>query len=376
MICLIIFLIPVIVFAQADIFGYYESEYDHIQLANKSYNFGYNKLRVDLESRPSDQVMIAGNINFQLPYGKTEWDFFDFIPVDTVEFDGEEITSFPKSFINEVYLDNIYLRTSFSKFDLTIGRQPLSLGTGYAWNPLDIFNRKDLIDPTYEQPGVNALQIEIPLQDRTLLDAIILPDSTWEMSTKMIQIKQGFGSFDISLNGAYQHHLVSNAEAGYGYESVYFVGGAFVGEFWEFGLWGETLWSLDVDDNYGEFVLGTDHTLNNGLYIMCEYLHNSLGADEDDLHDHYMYNYRGEIHSLMKNYIFTMGMYNVTDYIASSMVVFGNLDDGSYILAPQIDWEVFEDVTVGVWVSQSFGESDTEFGIQDLALRFRTRAYF
>ncbi|HJM84765.1 MAG TPA: hypothetical protein QGI69_05795, partial [Candidatus Marinimicrobia bacterium] len=66
MICLIIFLIPVIVFAQADIFGYYESEYDHIQLANKSYNFGYNKLRVDLESRPSDQVMIAGNINFQL----------------------------------------------------------------------------------------------------------------------------------------------------------------------------------------------------------------------------------------------------------------------------------------------------------------------
>ena len=101
MICLIIFLIPVIVFAQADIFGYYESDYDHIQLANKSYNFGYNKLRVDLESRPSDQVMIVGNINFQLPYGKTEWDFFDFIPVDTVEFDGEQITSFPKSFINE-----------------------------------------------------------------------------------------------------------------------------------------------------------------------------------------------------------------------------------------------------------------------------------
>ena len=82
MISLIIFLIPEIIFTQVDIFGYYESEYDHIQLANKSYNFGYNKLRIDLGSRPSDQVMIAGNINFQLPYGKTEWDFFDFIPVD------------------------------------------------------------------------------------------------------------------------------------------------------------------------------------------------------------------------------------------------------------------------------------------------------
>ena len=374
MICLIIFLIPVIVFAQVDIFGYYESEYDHIQLTNKSYNFGYNKLRIDLESRPSDQVMIAGNINFQLPHGKTDWDLIDFIPksIDT------DIESLSFSLKNTLLLDNIYLRTSFSTFDLTIGRQPLSLGTGYAWNPLDIFNRKELMDPTYEQPGINALRMEIPMDlDGTHLDAIITPDSTWEMSTKMIQIKKGLGRFDISLNGAYQHHLVPNAEAGYTYENVYFAGGAFVGEFWEFGLWGETLWSLDVDDNFGEVVLGTDHTLNNGLYLMCEYLHNSLGADEDDLQfDHYMYNYSGETHSLMKNYIFAVGMYNVNDYIASSMVIFGNLDDNSYILAPQIDWEVFEDVTVGVWVSQSIGDKDTEFGIQNRAVRFRIRAYF
>ena len=78
----------------------------------------------------------------------------------------------------------------------------------------------------------------------------------------------------------------------------------------------------------------------------------------------------------MQNYYFAMGMYNFTDYIASSMVVFGNLDDNSYILAPQIDWEVFEDVTVGVWVSQSIGDADTEFGIQNRAVRCRIRAYF
>ena len=234
------------------------------------------------------------------------------------------------------------------------------------------------MDPTYEQPGINALRMEIPMDlDGIHLDAIITPDSTWEMSTKMIQIKKGLGRFDISLNGAYQHHLVPNAEAGYTDENVYFAGGAFVGDSWEFGLWGETLWSLDSDENFGEVVLGTDHTLNNGLYIMCEYLYNSLGADKDDLQfDHYMYNYSGETHSLMKNYIFAMGRYNVTNYIASSIVAFGNLDDNSYILAPQIDWEVFEDVTVGVWVSQSIGDEDTEFGIQNRAVRFRIRAYF
>ena len=77
-----------------------------------------------------------------------------------------------------MYLDNIYLRTSFQRFDFTIGKQPISLGTGYAWNPLDIFNRKDLIDPTYEQAGINALRMEIPVMDGGTLDIIIEPDST------------------------------------------------------------------------------------------------------------------------------------------------------------------------------------------------------
>lgn len=374
MICLIIFLIPVIVFAQVNIFGYYESENDHIQLANKSYNFGYNKLRIDLESRPSDQVMIAGNINFQLYHGKTDWDLIDFIPKSI----GTDIESLSFSLEDTLFLDNIYLRISLSQFDFTIGRQPLSLGTGYAWNPLDIFNRKVLIDPTYEQPGINALRMGIPMDlDGTYLDAIITPDSTWEMSTKMIQIKKGLGSFDISLNGAYQHHLVSNTEAGYSYKNVYFAGGAFVGEFWDFGLWGETFWSLDADINFGEVVFGMDHTFNNGFYLMTEYFHNSLGAEKNEVtFDHYLYSFSGETHSLMQNYIFAMGMYNITDYISANLISFGNLDDESFILAPQLNWDAFEDVTVGVWASQSFGENDTEFGIHDLSIRFRIRAYY
>ena len=78
----------------------------------------------------------------------------------------------------------------------------------------------------------------------------------------------------------------------------------------------------------------------------------------------------------MQDNIFAMGMYNFTNYISSSLLVFGNLDDQSFILAPQLNWDAFEDVTLGAWVSQSFGENDSEFGIQDLALRFRLRAYF
>ena len=219
--------------------------------------------------------------------------------------------------------------------------------------------------------------MEIPIVDRTVLDAIITPDSTWEMSSKMVQLKSGLGSFDYSLNAAYQYHLIPSGKSDFTYDQIYFGGSSFVGEFWEFGLWGETLWSLDADNNFGEIVFGMDHTFNNGFYLMTEYFYNSLGAEKDDLRfEHYMHYYNGETHSLMQNYIFAMGMYNITDYISSSLLVFGNLDDQSFILAPQIDWDAFEDVTVSALMSQSFGDDDTEFGIQDLALRFRLRAFF
>jgi len=377
MIYLIIVLFPVIAFTQVDIFGYYETEYDHIQLANKSYNSSYNKLRLDLESRSGENVKIGANINFRLFNGKTEFNIFDFLPMDSGEINGETISSLSEPLLDEMYLDNIYLRTSLQLFDFTIGKQPISLGTGYAWNPLDIFNQKDLIDPTYEQAGINALRMEIPIMNWGTLDIIIEPDSTWDMSSKLIQLKSSLSSFDFSLNGGNQYHLIPSGESSYAYDDVFFGGGSFVGEFWEFGLWGETLWSLDADNNFGEVVFGMDHTFNNGFYLMAEYFHNSLGAEKNKVtFDHYLYNFSGETHSLMQNYFFAMGMYNLTDYISGSLFIYGNLDDQSFILAPQLNWDAFEDVTLGALVSQSFGENDSEFGIQDLALRFRLRTYF
>ena len=102
----VIFLLLALTFAQLDIFGYYESEYDYLQLQNFGCNFGYNKLRLDLESRSSEQVMIAGNINFQLYHGKADWDLIDFIPKSI----GADIESLSFALKDTLFLDNIYLR--------------------------------------------------------------------------------------------------------------------------------------------------------------------------------------------------------------------------------------------------------------------------
>jgi len=123
MIYLIIFLFPIIAFTQVDIFGYYEAEYDHIQLADKSYNFGYNKLRLDLESRPGENVKIGANINFLLFNGKTEFNIFDFLPMDSGDINGETISSLSEPLMITFcifFVTLFYVYNNLSRASLTL----------------------------------------------------------------------------------------------------------------------------------------------------------------------------------------------------------------------------------------------------------------
>ncbi len=366
--------------AQVDIFGYAETEMDQIQLEDATYDFGYGEIRLEGEWRPWDNLLLAGNVNGQTYFGKTEWNLLDFVPYDSVWTDYGYTHTLAVSIPDTVFLDNFYGRFSFSLFDLTIGRQPISLGTGYAWNPLDIFNKKDLLDPTYEQPGVDAVHLEIPINDRSSMDVIIASHDSREIGTKMIQLKTGVGRFDITINVAQRHHLFPYwrfMDMKITHTTSEFFGGSFVGQIGEFGIWNEVFLSMDNTKSFGEVVFGADHTFDNGIYVMAEYFRNTLGATENELSFyHYLHAYAGESKSLMQNYVFAMTMFSINDFISGSVMAFGNLDDKSFSIAPQVEWNVFENVNLSLLISQSFGEKNTEFGIQDRALRLRMRAYF
>ena len=101
-----VFLFPMIAIAQVDIYGYYESEYDYMQFHESDYNFGYNKLRLDLESRISDQATITCNVNFHLYYGKTDWDLLVFFPI-SISMDTQPLLFLLK---DTLFLDNIWDR--------------------------------------------------------------------------------------------------------------------------------------------------------------------------------------------------------------------------------------------------------------------------
>jgi len=389
---IVIFITPLILFAQVDIFGYYEGEFDHAKLSNETYNYGYNKLRLDIEGIPDASVTIGANINVLKYTSNITWNMLDFLP-ETLwkplfqsEYIPEEywVTEFPFTLSDTLYLDNIYLRANFKKFDLTVGKQQISLGTGYAWNPIDIFNFKQLLDPTYEQTGVNTIRIEVPFGSRTNLDLILSPGIDWNNSAKMIQLKTGLGSYDLigtfaQYNWKRTHFDLGNFEINELQNERTLYGGAIVGEIAGVGIWAEGAWSqLENSDDFGEFIFGTDYTFENGLYILMEYLYNENGlsnSDELDINRYLQY-FNGEIHSLMRDYLFGYLNYPISDLVQFSLLTFTNINDHSAAINPQITWDMFQDVSLSVMYSHFIGDKNTEFGVQDWGWRIRLRGYF
>ena len=385
-------ILPIIVFGQSNFFGYYEAEFDQLKFSKQTYNFGYNKLRLDFEAHPDESVTIGANVNIQKYFGSDTWNMLDFLPKDLWQpiFQSENIpqeywvTEFPITLPDTLFLDNVYLKAAFNRFDLTVGKQQISLGKGYAWNPLDIFNIKQLLDPTYEQSGVNAIRAEIPIEGRTSLDIVLSPKIDWKNSIKMMQLKTGISRFDITGTVAQYNWKRTN------FDEENFImsemidertlfGGAVEGELFGIGLRAECAWNqMENKDDFSEIVLGADYTFTNGLYILMEYLYNDNGEkslQNLELNDYLQY-LNGESHSLMQNYLFSYLNYPLNDFLQFSVLTFANLDDQSAAINPQLTWDMFQDVVLTMMYSQYFGDDNTEFGLQDFGWRIRLRGYF
>ena len=377
----ILLLLPMVLSAQPEFYGYFETEASTIQLGDNKYNFGFNKFRLDLEARPNDHVQVGVNINIQQYWGKTTWDIYDFIPVDDPTGQGLLIT-----IPDTILLDNFYMKLSFEYADLTVGRQQISPGVGYAWNPVDIFNSKSLMDPSYEQTGVSALRLDIPLGDRSTLSGIVLPEDMLKESTQYYALKTSVGSFDVATIMAYESERdwMVPLLGRYDVTERNLLGASVIGEILNWGVWIEgaqnTLklemppWSSyrpeDPEERFTEFVIGVDHTFDNSLYVLGEFLHNEFGVKKKaDLSLYsYLYALEGETNSLMQDYTFLYLMHPTFDYVSLSAIAFANLNDNSGVFSPMLDWNVFEDTNLAIQGSLNWGEDNTEFGLQDWGL--------
>ena len=375
--------------AQPAFFGYFESEIDGLGFAGETYLYQYNKLRLDFEAYPSDDIQIGANVNLQRYSGKTTWNLLDFLPMSVWEpvFHSHHLPDslwtdeFPYPLPDTMYIDNMYARLQFPWADLTLGKQQLSFGTGYAWNPTDIFNVKSLLDPSYEQTGVTAIRLEVPTSARGSVNLVYQPSADWDGSTKLMAVKLGTGRFDMTGTYAeYPWHRSDLMEPAGTDVMRTLAGGSLVGELLGIGVWAEaaTTTLAGDDGRYDEYIIGFDYTFETSTYVLFEYLHNGNGkANPADLTlNDYLQSFSGETHSLMQNYGFLYAMHPIGDFGTLGFMAFANLDDESAALNPSFDWAGFENVNFNLMLSGLLGDKNTEFGVQDWGLRLRMKAYF
>jgi hypothetical protein len=82
---------------------------------------------------------------------------------------------FRNSLENDLYIQEAFFTLKHDAFRLRVGRQKFETGTGHAFNPTDLFNQKNPIDPTYENDGIDAVRLAVNLAGRREFTFLLSP---------------------------------------------------------------------------------------------------------------------------------------------------------------------------------------------------------
>jgi len=351
----------------ADIFGYFEPQYNGIYFDDTYYQFQSNKLRVDLKSTAIANTEIGADVIFLLYHGKKNWNILDFLPEAISSTIPPQLYPFYEfAYRDTLYLDNVYARFALNRFALTVGKQQISLGTGYFANPTDIFNTKDALDPTYEQPGHNGIRMDFLLTQRLSLMAIYSPiEFDLKNSGKLLRMKLGLGHFDFSLLGSETQYTVTDF---YTFQTSAqrrrMLGGDIVGELLGMGIWAEGMYSfLDADDDFYEFLIGTDYTFESGLYAMLEYHHNALAKSEFENYDlnDWMRFFVGETKTITRDQAYGLINYPLTDMLNIGASVIVGVSEWSAAVVPMVQYSLFQNVELTLMGNIYIGEEGTAY---------------
>ena len=261
---------------------------------------------------------------------------------------------------DRIFLDNAYIRMAFDHFDLTVGKQQLSTGAGYTWNPTDVFNSKDILDPTYEQAGHNAVKLQIPLGARSGIQSVLAVGEEWKDSIKLLKIKHNIGHFDVSVSAVQKNQTFTDhytfTPAIYKREMI---GGDLVGELFGLGIWAEGAYNrmksgsgtrLNAVKDHWEWLAGGDYTFESGLYLMGEYYQNDMAREhwqDYDLND-WLWMFTTEMKTLSRRQISGLVQYPA-DLITVGLSAIYSVSDGSAALVPMLLYSMFEDVELTVF---------------------------
>jgi len=353
--------------------GYLEHQYSLTKTDKDWLQVDYDRFRVDVDARAGRSTRASAALVWQLFRGDTRVDLRSILPnslatqVDTVSF----------KISNQQFINHAYVTLRPGNIEVTAGKQYLTWGAGWAFNPTELFRPKNLLEPTYEREGVGALSARIALGSLSDILVGLVPEGGLDTSGKVVRLRHHIAGYDLSLLAAELHEPKGIIGGGSLLERRYTLGGDFSGEVLGLGLWAEAAWSDHAGTQWIEATMGTNYTLENGLFLMVEGFYNGRGKWSDPYPiTAWLGRFFEGQRSLGKLMVFAHANKLVGQLWTIGLSSLTNAGDGSFVLIPSVSYAFAQDVDILFNGLIYVGPDGTEFGMHRQGGFLRIRVYF
>jgi hypothetical protein len=364
----------------ARISGYLEHQFSASTTDRRWRQIDYDRFRLDVDARAGLGTRVSAAVVWQIYRGNTRIELRDVLPsaldplVDTAFIELED----------QQFLNHAYVTLRPGPFELTAGKQYLTWGAAWVFNPTELFRPKNILEPTYEREGVGAVALALPVGP--LSDGLVayVPEGSFETSGKVFRVRHHVAGFDLSalvgeLHEAPGSALGSDLLAGTAspLERRYTIGGDLSGELLGLGIWAEATWSDHADRQWVEATVGGNYTLSDRTLLLLEGFYNGRGEWDDPYPiDLWFGRTFGATRSLGKVVVFGMVSRPLGQLWTLGMSALGNPGDGSAVLIPSVAYAFAENVDLLFNGVVYLGAEGAEFGADTYGGFLRGRVYF
>ncbi len=306
--------------------------------------------------------------------------------------------------LSSVFWDRFNVKWAPEWGDITLGRQAITFGKAYFWNPLDVFFPFDAgqFDREYK-PGVDALRVDIPLG---LFSGINLvgsagprlgigegasgdnapEDASWYGSALLGRVFSNVKEWDVAFQGG---------KIFGGWQ----VGAGAVGDMGPVQMRGEMagFWAVQSEDlpfplegklmeDQFTAVLGAGRRFENSFSLDFEYLFNG-GGDPDHLNEALVRTQFGSSLQMGRHFLGWLARYEFKPIVTGQCAVIHSLSDGSAQVQPILFISLSDEMDLLVGSTLTFGEApgnaessfpkiQSEFGTFPNSIFFEWKFYF
>ncbi len=286
---------------------------------------------------------------------------------------------FPSTDFNrEFVFDYAYASARFGPVDLRVGRQPLTWGTAYAFNPTELMNPASLAELTgVEPPGLTAIAPSISLGSGFGLEGYVAFEDRSRQATALSGLAEAgnlpagararayVGTWDLAA-GVVRSVEAAPAAAGSDIAPAVddYAVAELAGPIGPVTFYGEAAVEIDPDDQWEaersiDGAVGFQYELPFEIGLQAEYHRRGRGETGPANYDP-----QARIAGRLAARDYLVGIVDFhlfDDRVHSVFAALTNLNDGSVAFMPEVQYSPYSDLEISLGGSVLFGPDESEF---------------